>query len=65
MTFQPSLTSAGALCCDTSGTITSAAFYHLRGEVKKLQDSKAKAEARVEKLKEELQKRKELHTSDL
>ena len=64
MTFQPSSTSAGALCCDSSGTITSAAFYHLRGEVKKLQDSKAKAEGRVEKLKDEVQKRKELYTRE-
>ena len=38
LTFQPSQSSAGAICCDSSGAVTSAATYHLRGEVAKARE---------------------------
>ena len=63
-TYQPSPQSAGAICCDSSGTITSAAYYHLRGEVKRVQEEKSKLESRVEKLKDELKKKQELYTKE-
>ena len=64
LTFQPSPTSAGAICCDSSGTVTSAALYHLRGEVKRVQEEKGRMEGRVDRLKNEVQKWKELYSRE-
>ena len=60
MTFQPSHTSAGAICCDSSGTVTSAAFYHMRGELTKVKEEKERLEGKMEKLKKTLVETKQL-----
>ena len=56
-TYQPTL--AAELGCDGSGAITSAALYHLRGEMARVREEKEKLEGRVAKLRNELQKRLE------
>ena len=64
LTYHPTSTSAGAICCDSSGPVTSAAVYHLRGEVKKLKEEKEKLETRVKKLKNALIENKELYEQE-
>ena len=63
-TYQPSATSAGALGCDSSGVVTSAVCYQLRGEVQQVREEKGKLEARVTKLKTESQKKLELYNKE-
>lgn len=61
-TYQPSPLSAGAISSDSSST--SGAYYHLCGEMKRVQEEKSKLERRVEKLKDELMKKQELYTKE-
>ena len=64
MTYQPSQSSAGAICCDSAGTVTSAAVYHLRGELAKTREEKEKLMARAKKLLAAVKERDELHDLD-
>ena len=64
MTYQPSQSSAGAICCDSAGPVTSAAVYHLRGELAKTREEKEKLVARAKKLRAAVEERDELHDLD-
>ena len=61
MTYQPSHTSAGAVCVDSSGVVTSAAVYHMRGELAREREEKEKLRARLKKFKEAFIENKELY----